>query len=85
MSKQLTQQEILEKHGNTEMVFRSYYKYMFTYEGETPNGDKIYAHCGGNHDDIYRFEVVAGNMETLKSLDAEDITIECNIPKLNLS
>lgn len=46
---------ILEKFGETEMEFSSYYKYSFSFEGETKNGEQISASVGGGDSyDIYK-------------------------------
>lgn len=46
--------EILEKFGETEMKFTSYYKYSFAFAGETENGERVSATVGGDSDDIYK-------------------------------
>ena len=44
---------------DVHLTFESYYKYMFTFIGFETLTDryKIIAQYGGNHDDIYKFDV----------------------------
>jgi hypothetical protein len=67
----LTKEQFIEKYGDVEMHFTSYYKYTFSFEGKTPNGETIKASVGGSADDIYRFEVCTGSNGTFSSLDPE--------------
>jgi len=65
----MTKKEFIEKYGNVKVKFSTYYKYTFTYVGELPNGGKISVDCGGNADDIYRYEVVPDMEESVSSID----------------
>jgi hypothetical protein len=65
----LTKEQFLEKYGDVRMYFTSYFKYTFSFEGKTPNGEILKASIGGNPDDIYRLEVCDGDNGTLQSLD----------------
>ena len=49
--------EILEKFGETEMEFSSYYKFSFSFVGETKNGEHVSASVGGDSSDIYKITV----------------------------
>lgn len=65
----MTRQEFYEKYGNVKVKFSSYYKYTFAFNAVLPDGGIITCECGGNHDDIYRFEVAAGAEDTIRSLE----------------
>jgi len=54
----MTYEEFIEKYGEEEIKFSSYYKYSFTFKNE-----KLAVGYGGDHDDIYRLEV---NTEPIK-------------------
>jgi hypothetical protein len=58
--------QVLEKYGEVELEFSSYYKYSFTYVGETEEGEKVKAVAGGNKNSVYRQEFNAE--ETVQSL-----------------
>jgi len=53
----ITATDFYRKYGDVKVTFSSYYKFMFTFEGKTPQGKKIKFMVGGISDDIYRFEV----------------------------
>lgn len=57
---QIKSSEFFKKYNNVRFVFKSYYKYMFCYEGETEDGAVVTIYEGGSSDDIYRSEVIAG-------------------------
>ncbi|MCW7076413.1 MAG: hypothetical protein OCU18_03865 [Candidatus Syntrophoarchaeum sp.] len=48
----MTYEEFIEKYGEEEVKFVSYYKYSFTFENE-----KLAVGCGESHHDIYKLEV----------------------------
>jgi hypothetical protein len=60
---ELTDEFIKENFKDVQMTFEHYYKYTFTFIGylsrKVVNGTeyKIVARYGGDHDDVYRFEV----------------------------
>jgi len=56
--------EFIEKYGKEEVVFKSYYKYSFTFANDT-----ISVSVGGNGGDIYRLDVVAGEKYTIGQLE----------------
>lgn len=64
----MTKAEFYEKHGAVEVTFSSYYKFTFTYAAILPDGSRLTCRYGGNAEEIYRHEVVAGNTETVLSL-----------------
>jgi len=57
--------EFIEKYGDEEVSFRSYYKYTFSFTSE--NGLTVYV--GGNHDDIYRLCVEANKKYKISELE----------------
>jgi len=59
----MTYKKFIEKHGEEEVKFSSYYKYSFTFKNE-----KLAVGCGGSHDDIYRLEVNAEPIK-IKNID----------------
>ena len=63
--KQLTIEEVLEKYGNIELYFSSYYKYSFTYTYKKDNLEIIGSY-GGNSDDIYRYDVTPNKKVLVK-------------------
>jgi hypothetical protein len=65
----VTREEMMEKYGEVELTFSSYYKYSFTFTGTTPDGIKLMASFGGHAEEIYRREVAADTPETLRYLD----------------
>ena len=68
-SLEMTKEEFIEKYGEVKVKFSSYYKYTFNYIGTLPDGNVISVDCGGNADDIYRYEVVPDMEETISSID----------------
>lgn len=56
---QMTDDEVKFHFKEVHLTFEYYYKYMFTFIGHVTlsNRYKIIAQYGGNHDDIYKFEV----------------------------
>lgn len=64
----MTQEEFYEKYGDVKVKFSDYYKYTFNFVGELPDGGKISVGCGGNSDDIYKFDVSADNEESVGGL-----------------
>lgn len=54
MGNKLTYDEMIEKYGDVEVVFSSYYKFSFTFRNETKH---ISVTVGGMADDVYKFEV----------------------------
>ena len=59
MPEKLTIEEVTELLEGATVKFSSYYKYSFSFVGKH-NDLEIYCSFGGNHDDIYREEVIAG-------------------------
>lgn len=56
----MTRTEFYEKYGDVEVAFSSYYKFSFAFSAELPDGSLLSCEVGGNSEDIYRFDVVAG-------------------------
>ena len=74
-----TLESIIEKYNDlVKLKFSSYYKYSFSFVGETADGLNFYVSVGGSADDIYRFDVSADKVETLKSLDPNYISVKKN-------
>ena len=69
----LTEQEVLEKYGNIELIFESYYKYQFLYSAKLEGSRKICVTFGGNGPDIYRSEF--GPKEKLNDQADEDFDV----------
>lgn len=65
MTKQLTLDEVYEKYGDVHLQFSSYYKYTFTFISQLKDGKVLLVWIGGDSDDIYRFDVCAGNNGSL--------------------
>lgn len=61
----MTKEEFIEKYGNVEVKFSSYYKYVFTYEAILPDSKVISVGYGGGGEDIYRHEVESGKKVTI--------------------
>lgn len=60
----MNREEFLEKYGDHEVEFRSYYKYTFTFVNDT-----LEIRVGGDAEDIYRLEVLAGKKYKVRDLD----------------
>ncbi len=56
-------EEFYEKYGDIKVKFKSYYKYVFTYEAMLADGKRLVVKCGGTPGDIYRHEVQADEYE----------------------
>jgi hypothetical protein len=56
---QMTDDVVKFLFKDVHLTFEHYYKYMFTFIGHETLSEryKIIAQYGGNHDDIYKFEV----------------------------
>lgn len=65
----LTEEQFFEKYGDVKVKFRRYYKYTFYYEGELPNGNEITVGWGGLADDIYKYEVVFDDENTVNVIN----------------
>lgn len=68
MADNMTRADFYEKYGDVEVVFTSYYKYTFTYVATLPDGKRLTVGYGGNHDDIYRFDVSANKPVSVSQL-----------------
>lgn len=64
----MTKQEFMNKYGDVEVKFSSYYKYTFTFTGEF-DGGVVIVDVGGDSSDIYRMEVCSGLSESVGGLD----------------
>ena len=68
MHKTLTSDEFYDKYGDVKVKFSSYYKHTFTYCAVLESGNKIFAHCGGDHESIYRHDVAVDVEKSIASL-----------------
>lgn len=57
---------VFEKYADVPCKFRSYYKYSFTFVGESADGAIITIEVGGCSEDIYRLDVNATSTATLR-------------------
>lgn len=63
----MTREEFYEKYKDVVFYFESYYKYTFRFEGSY-EGKAVMICVGGNSDDIYRDNFIAGCPERIISL-----------------
>ncbi|OYU82651.1 MAG: hypothetical protein CFE24_15015 [Flavobacterium sp. BFFFF2] len=71
---ELTEEQLFEKYGKVKMKFSYYYKYAFHFTGKKGKLD-VFAMVGGNPDEIYRQQIVAGEKCPLEELDFNSVTI----------
>lgn len=64
----MDEKTLLSDYGTVKVTFSSFYKFSFTFTGQTPEGHKLVISVGGDPDEIYRFEVDADHQETVESL-----------------
>ena len=64
----MTREEFYAKYDDVEVTFDSYYKFIFTFVGDLPDGARLSCSYGGNHDEIYRFELSNGMRTTVGKL-----------------
>lgn len=69
----MTEKEFYEKHGDEIVVFKSYYKYGFTFEPTKMDSEIVYITYGGCHDDIYKFDLEAGKEYAIKALGVSSV------------
>ncbi len=67
----MTKEEALKTYGDVPCRFSSYYKYDFAFRGIAADGAKVAIHIGGNSDDIYRLEVSANTVTSLRKEGGE--------------
>ena len=65
----MSYEEFIEKYGDIEVTFSSYYKYCFRYSALLENGNTIIVEIGGDVDDIYRMEVYNNESFTIRDLE----------------
>lgn len=56
-SKEITIEEYFKRYSEVEMVFNYYYKYCFSFDGKTREGDSITIQIGSDSELIYNLEV----------------------------
>lgn len=62
---ELTPKEVSEKYSTVPLMFKSYYKFVFTYHGVAKDGNIITVRYGGMADDVYRYEVSRDDIKVL--------------------
>jgi hypothetical protein len=53
----MTAEQVNEKFKDVKVTFDSYYKFTFTFKGQSEDGYTLACLYGGNSDDIYRYDV----------------------------
>lgn len=66
--KEITKDEALKKYGDVVVTFSSYYKYTFSFVGES-EGLSICCEYGGYADLIYRYSVLNNQSCAIKEID----------------
>ena len=64
----MTKEEFIEKYGDVEVIFSSYYKFTFTYKSILEDGSIVFVDFGATSEEIYRHEVTSTGVRTIKSL-----------------
>lgn len=72
---EISRKEFNELYGDVEVVFNSYFKFMFEFRGQTKNFETISISFGGGADDIYRESVEAGEKVKVKDIDGVYATV----------
>lgn len=62
-------EDFLKIYGDEKVTFSSYYKYTFTYRGETDLGVTLIVSTGGSSEDIYKMNVANNDVTTIRDLD----------------
>jgi hypothetical protein len=62
----MNKDEVMAKYGDVPMTFTSYYKYSFSFAGQSEDGTFVSCSFGGDSDEIYRFEVTPDTTMFLK-------------------
>ena len=53
----MTAEQVNEKFKDVKVTFDSYYKFTFTFKGQSEDGYTLACLYGGSSDDIYRYDV----------------------------
>jgi hypothetical protein len=69
MATELTREQFIDKYGDVEVRFSSYYKFTFTYSAQLTDGSYLTVSVGGNSDEIYRFKVANNEVVTVRNLN----------------
>lgn len=72
----MTIEELIEKYGDVELKFDSYYKYRFTFSGKAPDGKIISWTYGGNSSDIYKYSVTRDGIKTLNKIFDDPLSVD---------
>lgn len=65
----LSTKEFEEIYSEVELKFDSYYKYMFNFTGTAPDGTVIRSGFGGSSDEIYKFDLDAGEVRKVGHIE----------------
>lgn len=65
----MTRAEFYAKYGEVEVTFATYYKFTFIYKATLTDGRILSVGYGGNSDEIYRHEVLAGQAVKVSRLE----------------
>lgn len=71
----MSYEEFIEKYGDIEVTFSSYYKYYFRYSAVVEDGNELIVEIGGDADDIYRMTVGSNDSATIRDLDLSNAWI----------
>ena len=69
-------EQFIEKFGQAKVKFLSYYKYSFTFSGQTEEGNKIHVTVGGSSDNIYKFVVDVNEFYTVVGMAIKSGVVE---------
>ena len=53
----MTAEQVNEKFKDVKVTFAAYYKFTFTFKGQSEDGYTLACVYGGSSDDIYRYDV----------------------------
>ena len=83
----MTVEQVNEKFKGAKVKFSSYYKYTFTFEGQTEDGYSIQCKFGGDSEDIYKFDVDTNEVNFIEAsiYDWNSVTIRDNNGKVLFS
>ena len=67
----ITEDRLRQEFGDVLVRFSSYYKYRFAFGADLPDGRRLLAYVGGDHNSIYRLSVGTEEI-AVKLLDADE-------------
>jgi hypothetical protein len=74
----LTEEEFLQKYGDTTVRLSYYYKFTFWFIGVSKDGEMVRVTVGGSSDDIYRLDVQTDKEYYISDLGVNHAIIEKN-------